>query len=225
MSSLLSPVGPQAPRVYWVRRVVVLVVLVALLLGLRWLLVGRSASSATTGAASPSVSSTPAVSSSATPARSTATAKPTTSKTATATPSGSSTSAAAGPQPCPKADIAVTASTDAATYPVGSTPRLRMRIQNVGSKACTRDIGAGMNTLLITSGSAHVWSSDDCNPGGSPQVATLQPGSSYSVSVTWLGRLSQKGCPSGQPLAQKGSYTLVGSNGDVSSAGAAFSLT
>jgi hypothetical protein len=100
-----------------------------------------------------------------------------------------------------------------------------MRIQNVGSKACLRDVGAAKNELLISSGSTHVWSSDDCNPGGAAQVATLQPGASYSVSVTWLGRLSQKGCPANQPLAQKGSYTLVGRNGDVSSTAAVFSLT
>jgi len=82
-----------------------------------------------------------------------------------------------------------------------------------------------MNELVITSGDTRVWSSDDCNTAGSSQVATLQPGQSYSVSVTWLGRLSEKGCPADQPLAQKGSYKLVGRNGDITSAPAAFSLT
>ena len=223
MSTLLHPVGPQGPGVYWVRRALVLLVVLALLLGLRWLLFGRSSAaspdaSPTQGqspAASPSVpATTPASSPSSSPST-----KPSTKPSTSPSPSSTGTPA------CAVKDIKVTASTDAASYPAGSTPRLRMRIQNAGTKACTRDVGAAQNELIITSGAKHIWSSDDCSPGGSAQVATLQPGASYSVSVTWLGRLSQKGCPANQPLATKGSYTLVGRNGDVSSAGAAFSLT
>jgi hypothetical protein len=108
---------------------------------------------------------------------------------------------------------------------VGATPHLRMRIENTSSKACTRDLGAAQNELTITSGSAHVWSSDDCNPGGTPQVETLAPGQSYSVAVTWLGKLSQPGCPANQPNATKGTYKLVGRNGTIHSTPAAFSLT
>ena len=74
-------------------------------------------------------------------------------------------------------------------------------------------------------GDARLLRQVDVGGGGSQQVATLQPGQSYSVSVTWLGRLSQKGCPADQPLAQKGTYKLVGRNGDITSAPAAFSLT
>lgn len=119
----------------------------------------------------------------------------------------------------------MTASTDAATYPVGSTPRLRMKIQNTSQTACRRDIGADKNELIITSGVAHVWSSDDCSAAGSPEIATIAPGQSFSVAVTWLGHLSQPGCPANQPAATKGNYKLVGRNGTVKSDPAVFSLT
>jgi hypothetical protein len=119
----------------------------------------------------------------------------------------------------------VTASTDAASYPTGSTPRLRMKIENSSSRACVRDVGAPQNELVLTSGSVRVWSSDDCNPGGTPQVVTMAPGQSYSVSVTWLGHLSKKGCPANQPMAAKGTYKLTGRNGDITSAPATFALT
>jgi hypothetical protein len=82
-----------------------------------------------------------------------------------------------------------------------------------------------LNELVITSGSARVWSSDDCNEGGSAQVVTLKPDQSYSVSVTWLGRVSKKGCPADQPLADAGTYKLTGRNGDVKSDPATFALT
>ncbi len=216
----MHPVGPQSPGTYWVRRVLVILVILALALGVRWLLTGRSGSPT----ASPTTSPVATGSSSPTPSTS-ATPSPTPSKTASASPSKTASATSTGIQACPDSAITVTASTDAASYTVGSTPRLRMRIQNTGSAACTRDIGAAQNELVISSGDTRVWSSDDCNQGGNPQIATLAPDQSYSVSVTWLGRLSAKGCPADQPLAEAGTYKLVGRNGEVTSEPAVFSLT
>jgi hypothetical protein len=215
----MHPVGPQSPGTYWLRRLLVLAVVVALLLGIRWLLVGGDEEPTASGTQSPSPSASPtstAPDASGSPTA-TPTASPTTSPTATAAP---------GPDgQCADAAISVTATTDAASYTVGSTPRLRMRIENTSGKACKRDVGAAQNELVITSGSTRVWSSDDCNPGGDPNVVTLEPGQSYSVSVTWLGRLSQKGCPADQPLAEAGTYKLTGRNGEVTSEPAVFALT
>lgn len=212
MSTLINPVGPQSPGTYWLRRLLVLAVVIALLLGIRWFLTGRDAEpeAAASPSASPSATAEPSASPSATEASS-------------AAPSGSATATPGGQ--CADSAITVTASTDAASYAVGATPRLRMRIENTSGSACTRDVGAAENELVITSGDARVWSSDDCTPGGDPNVVTLQPGQSYSVSVTWLGRLSQKGCPADQPLAEAGTYKLTGRNGAVVSQPAVFALT
>ena len=208
----MRPVGPQSPGTYWLRRLLVLAVVVALLLGVRWLLTGGDAEPAAGGSPSPS----PSASATETPA-------PSESPSASPTATGSATPAPDGQ--CADSAIAVTASTDAASYTVGSTPRLRMRIENTSGTACKRDVGAAQNELVITSGSTRVWSSDDCNPGGDPNVVTLEPGQSYSVSVTWLGNLSQKGCPADQPLAEAGTYKLTGRNGEVTSEPAVFALT
>jgi len=204
----MHPTGPQSPGVYWVRRALVVVVLLVALLGVRWLLTGRGGG--TPSATPPTPTPTSSTSHSSTPTTSTSSApKP--------TPTGAVA--------CTKEQISVTASTDAASYPVGSTPRLRMTIENTSSTPCTRDIGAAQNELLITSGTARVWSSDDCSPGGGSQVVTMAPGQSYSVAVTWLGKLSAKGCPANQPAATKGTYKLTGRNGDLTSAPAVFALT
>lgn len=211
MSTLLRPVGSKPPGTYWVRRALVLLIVLALVLGIRQLFF--SGGSASTAAPEPTGSSSaePDPNGSASPSTS-ASPKP-------------SSSASSGIGPCKNNQIQVTSSTDAASYQVGATPQLRMRIKNISKSACQRDVGSKNNELVITSGSARVWSSDDCNTGGSAQVVTLQPGQSYSVNVTWLGRLSQKGCPPDQPIADAGTYKLVGRNGDVSSDGAVFSLT
>ncbi len=217
---MLHPRGPLPPGVYWVRRLLALLVVVALLLGVRWVY-QRTFGSSGSSDASPTTSptSSPSTSPTKSPSASPTSASPTTS------PSGSASPSTTAVPLCADSAIAVTASTDAASYPVGSTPRLRMRIQNTSSKPCRRDIGAGQNELVITSGSTRVWSSDDCNPGGAAQVQTIQPGQSYSVTVTWLGKLSKKGCPADLPEAQAGSYKLTGRNGTVTSKPATFALT
>jgi hypothetical protein len=211
---MLNPVGPQSPGVYWLRRALVLLVLLLVVLGVVGLLGGRGGDPAPTAAPvapspSPSPSSSsPAASSSADP---TSSASP--DKTKTKTPA------------CKDSAVAVTASTDAASYQVGSTPRLRMQITNKSSSACKRDIGADANELIINLGETKFWSSDDCSPGGKSDVVTLEADQSYSVSLTWLGRASAPDCPADQPAAKAGSYNLVGRNGDVLSKPEPFSLT
>ncbi len=218
MSTLLHPVGPQSPGVYWLRRIIAIAVVVALLVGIKLAFFNGGGGSTAAPGPTPSPTSTPSAS-----ATKSGSPEPTTTGSASPTKSASPTSG--GTPLCKDSQITVTASTDAATYQVGATPRLRMRIQNTSDSSCRRDIGAAKNELVITSGNTQVWSSDDCNPGGDPQVVTLKPQQSYSVSVTWLGRLSAKNCPADQPLAQAGTYKLTGRNGEVVSEPAVFSLT
>lgn len=217
----MHPRGPLPPGVYWVRRVVAVLVIIAILAAARWgyQRIFRSASSSSPNPSpTASVTTTPSTSTSPTPSP---------SKTTTPSPSKSTSPSASAStlRSCANSDIRVTASTDAASYVVGSTPKLRMRIQNISSTPCRRDLGAAANELVITSGTAHVWSSDDCNPATTNDVQTMQPDQSFSVTVTWLGRLSAKGCPANQPYAQPGSYKLTGRNGGVTSAPAIFALT
>ena len=221
MSSFISPVGPQGPGVYWLRRALVVVAILATLLALRWLIFGRGEATSDV-AASPSTSSSPAPATES--AKPTPSVDATTPAGSTATPAPVASSGNASPQ-CANSDISVSVSTDAASYTVGSTPQLHLKIQNSSGTACYRDIGAGMNELHIKSGGYHVWSSDDCNVGGAPQMSLLAPAQSYSVTVTWPGVLSAKGCPANQPVAKGGSYNLYGRNGSVISAPAVFSLT
>jgi len=214
---MMSPVGPQPSSVYWIRRAIVLLAIIATLLALRWLIFGRGGAGSDVAAGPTSSTSPTQVSQSANPTSSPATAS------SSAAPTSNST--ADGAPQCGNADIAVTVSTDSASYAVGSTPKLHLKIQNTSGTACYRDIGAGMNELHIKSGGYHVWSSDDCNAGGAPDVTLLQPAQSYSVTVTWPGILSASGCPGNQPVAKAGSYDLYGRNGDVISSPAVFSLT
>lgn len=201
----MTPRGPEPPSVYWVRRLAVVLVVITVLAGLWWLVAGRSGSDA---AASPD----PTSSASVTPEPS-----PSTSVTQTAAPDPSTL--------CPDSSIAVAATTDASTYPVGATPRLTLTIQNVGTFACTRDIGPKANSLTITTGGFPVWSSDACNASTTSKPAIMQAGEKVATSITWNGRESPKNCSNKGALAEAGSYDLTGANDLVQSDKTPFALT
>ena len=211
VSTFLHPTGPEPPMVYWIRRGAIVLVVLTLLVALFWF-IGSLRGGDTPTAAQPSGSAEPETSASAEP-----------SGSAEASPSAS---ASGEPVECLDSAIKVEATTDSSTYPVGATPALTLTIINKGDVACKRDVGPKANELEITSGGYHVWSSDDCNASSKSKVVTLEPGDKVASSITWDGRLSQKGCPDpeGDP-AKAGSYDLVGRNGKVDSSQTPFSLT
>jgi hypothetical protein len=205
----MHPTGPEPASVYWIRRGAIVLVVVTLVVALWWLVGSLFGGGSDTSADS---GSEPSSSASAAPDASASVA--------------ASEAADAEPVECLDSAITVEATTDASTYPVGSTPRLTLTIINSGDVACKRDVGPKANELEITSGGYHVWSSDDCNASSKSKVVTLKPGDKVASSITWNGRLTQKGCPDGEgDEAKAGSYDLVGRNGKVTSEQTPFSLT
>ncbi len=207
---MMSPRGPEAPTVYWVRRGAVILVSLTVIIGLWWMLAGGSDPA-------PTAQPTPAVSTSA-------------SAVATAAPASTTSAAPVVPVAdptglCPDASIGVTATTDSSTYLVGSTPRLTLTIQNIGTFACTRDVGPKANALTITSGGYPVWSSDDCNASVATKDTVLQPGGRVASSITWEGRQTPQNCSNQGAFAKAGSYELIGSNLTVKSDPTPFAIT
>ena len=211
VSTLLHPSGPEPASVYWIRRAAILAVLLTVVVLLWWTLGALFGGGGDEPATEPGAQ--PSASASASPA-------------ASGDPTSSSPAADAEPVACLDSAIAVEATTDASTYAVGSTPRLTLTISNTGDVACKRDVGPKANELEITSGGYHVWSSDDCNASSKSKVVVLEPGDKVASSITWNGRLSQKGCPDGEgAVAKAGRYDLVGRNGKVTSEPTPFALT
>lgn len=205
----MHPNGPEPPSVYWVRRAAILVVLLTVVVGLWWLV------GALTGSSTPTSSET------------TVAEEPIEVVDATVVAESTAPAAPAEPQPCPESAIEVGATTDASTYAVGSKPKLTLTITNIGTVACIRDVGPKANELVITSGGYHVWSSDDCKASGKTNETVLEPGATVASSITWSGRLTQKGCPSGEEgaKAKAGRYDVQGRNGKVRSEQTPFALS
>lgn len=130
--AVLHPVGPHEPRVYWTRRVVLLLAVLVVLI-----LFGVYACSGGSGR----------------PAGTSRGTTPTTTPTPTAsTPAAVTT--------CPRTAVTVAASTDATTYPAGALPRLIATIRTTGTSACT--LPAGAISWEIVSGPDVVFTTAGC---------------------------------------------------------------
>ena len=215
MSGLFVPIGPEPGFVYWIRRITLLLAVGTLIFGIWWIATGRAAEEQ----AAPAPDSSPsAPSASAEPSQSPSAPPP--SPVAT-----EATDLTGTPVDCQDSSIKVRAKTDKSTYVVGETPVLKLTIINIGEVACKRDVGPKANELEVTSGGYHVWSSDDCSASDASKIMVMKPGEKVSSSITWNGRLSQKGCPSEGAEAKAGRYDVIGRNGAVESDGNPFSLT
>ena len=236
--AVLHPVGPLPATVYWRRRVGVIVVAVFVLALVVWLLVSL------TGAPSPdplaqrsalgesrSASSTTIAPAATPPTTAAPTASPTASVPAAApaaTPVAVAPApAAAAPPVCPDAAIKLTAQVAAPSYPVGQQPVFRILVTNTSAVACTRDLDAGLQQVLVYSAdhATRLWSSNDCFPGKSVDVPMVNPGEVKTYSVKWSGTSSEPTCQAARTPLPAGVYTVVVRLGGVTSQPVPFTLT
>ena len=205
----MDPVGPLPPSTYWRRRLLLLVVVLLVLLVVTRACGVWGGSNASTPTPTPSPSPTATATRTATP---------------TPTPSKSTKPTTTAIKACTDAEVLVFARPAKAQYPVGGPVSIKYVVTTTSDTACTRDIGSAKDEVVITSDGRRVWSSDDCNPGGSPDVRPISRTSPYAVTVTWDGTVSQPGCPSPKPKAPAGSYLSTGRNGEVTGPGSRFTL-
>jgi len=192
MSTFRNPVGPQSSKVYWRRRLVVglgvLAVIVIIIL-----IVSRPGSS--DPAKKASGSSTPT---------STASAPAATAKDSDA---------------CVPSKIKLEAIVDKASYPAGVNPMISMRITNASTAACTMNLGSTQQELKITSGSETYWDSKDCQTGAVDAPTVLKPGQVLTTpAIAWdRTRSSTTTCSASRPPVTAGgaSYHLTVKLGDI----------
>ncbi|HEY8717512.1 hypothetical protein [Pengzhenrongella sp.] len=209
MSTMLRPVGPNPPRVYWIRRIVVTVVFLAvvagLVFGVVWVVAFVGARAAGSPAADPPAAQAPAA--------------------AAAANDANANKAPAIPVDCKAADLELSLVTDAATYPAGANPVLTATITNTGSKACTVDGGDVKRVLVVRSGGDRIWASKDCATADTAsKQLLLAPGAREVAKVPWARDRSAKSCPSGLPAPKAGTYAATMTLLGVTTEPAAFTL-
>ncbi len=226
-------VGPLPPAVYWRRRAIVLGGLLLVVLLIAYACSGSNTSNASGPQNSPSTNpivtlptSTPGLPSefpsqfpSGLSSQSTGALPPSTPSSDGPLPSANpSPSVVSGPIPlCTDDQIKVTpviSSTSPTTSSLihGGTFDLKLKIRNVSTVTCRRDVGSAPEELSIASadGTIH-WSSDDCAPASSKQqdIRTFAPDIEIYADVKWSS-YSTNGCTKTATPAPVGTYTLTG---------------
>ncbi|MBN9239642.1 MAG: hypothetical protein BGO97_08085 [Micrococcales bacterium 70-64] len=191
MSTFRNPVGPQSSRVYWRRRLVVLLGLLAVIL-IVVLIVVRPGSGATTPSPKPSSSA--------------------------GAPSGNPTDAATPPE-CDPTKVTVDAATDSTSYEAGVNPVLSFTLKSLSD--CTMSVGSDVQEFTITSGDELIWTSKDCQTAPVPATIVLKAGVPQAgPSITWdRTRSSADTCDSTRDavIAGGASYHLTVTVGESTS--------
>jgi hypothetical protein len=219
---VLHPVGPLSPAVYWRRRALLLGLLLAVLVGGGWLTVAAvRGSTGSTAAAPPAgqATGTPSLeqvvpSLAAVQVPTVAPASP--SQAATQATSSGSAAPVAGPTivpgvPCTDDMISVAVRAGASSVAVGSKPTLELVVTNTSPVACVRAVDKGLQEIvLLETGGARVWGSNDCFPEANSDTRTLAAGQAVVFPVVWGGLSSEPTCTAPRKPPAPGSYVLRG---------------
>ncbi len=184
---VLRPAGHLPARVYWVRRLVVVLLAVAVVvlavIGVKALTGSDPASGA--DATAGSADEQPGETTDEQPA-----------------------DTEEGPVACDPATLGVALAADATTYAAGALPTFTITLVNNGSDACLIDAGDTQREILITSGSDRIWSSKDCATGEALSLL-VGAGQSDVRTVQWDRLRSAEGCAGERAAARSGTYQAV----------------
>lgn len=187
-----SPRTRQSPAVYRRRRLVLLLVLIAIV-AVIWLLIaqpwrGAASEQAQTPMSADEIAQYLPIPDDTTPS---STQTPTSETTADAAPVDPATTPLAAATPtaksCVAKDLTVDAVTDQDTYGAGQNPQLSIRLTNNSAQDCTLNVGTSGQAFTITSGSDVWWRSTDCQTEPSDMVVLIAAGQSVSSAapLTW----------------------------------------
>ncbi|WP_104524562.1 MucR family transcriptional regulator [Blastococcus atacamensis] len=211
---MLHPVGPLPAAVYWRRRLVVLVLLVAVVGGLGWGTVwfldrrsGVSEAAASTTTARPT--ELPALDR-VVPSAAAAVRTPAAPSEPTSPPSAPAAPARPAGGPCAD-DVLLLEVRTPGQAAVGSKPTFQLVVGNTGSVPCVRALDKELQELvLVGAGGNRVWGSNDCFPESSDEPRTLAPGEVVVVPVVWGGLTSEPTCTAPRGAPAPGAYLLRG---------------
>ncbi|WP_026037567.1 hypothetical protein [Salinibacterium sp. PAMC 21357] len=195
MSTFRNPVGPQSSSVYWRRRLILGLGLLAVIVIILLIVFGPKASNEPT-----------------------ATAPSETTDTESSAPVATD---ASGSVVCDPAKLTLEAITDATSYAEGQRPQLSFSLKSTMTEPCVVDAGSDIQKFVVTSGSDEIWNSTHCQTDGEARSVVLQPGVPVqSSSIEWdRTRSAADTCESDRPVVSAGgaSYHLEVSVGDIES--------
>lgn len=212
MSGLLRPVGRLPASVYWVRRLLLLALLTALVVLLFRMFGGDDPRS--TAAPGPS---TPSVGPPGTPPPSSTPAPPTSEPTSD--PSTEPVGDKGGR--CAAGDVRLVAMPAVRRLPAGRGMNLHVRMAAVRG-SCTATVDPSRLIVTVTSGRDRIWTTAHCVRTVSRATLVLSATHDSAITVPWDGRRSTVNCIPGQPFAKRGTYVIQGIYDGIASTPQAF---
>ena len=217
MTPITRPRGPLPARVYWVRRLLLLVIVLGLVFGVARLLGGGGSGepgpSASPVAADPT--STPTtLGPTPTPTAASATPTPTVASSGASPSSGgtrASTPASALAAPsgtCENSDVSVVPSVASPAY-AGRPVILSLRLTTKVAPACSWVVSPANLAVKVTSGDSRFWSTQDCVGAVPKQAVVVRKDAPTTVSMAWNGLRSDADCTRSTSWADPGYYHVV----------------
>jgi len=210
MPTTVRPRGPLPARVYWTRRLLVLVVPVLLVVVLARVLGGSSdgKDEATATATQAGATTAPSLAPSAGP---TAGVAPGTGKKGKRGKKDQA-EVTAPPEPvlaeptgpCTESDIVATPVLTSAAG--GADVPITINLRTLVTEACTWQASPETMTVTITSGSDYIWSSRECPASIAPQDVVVRQAVDAPVVVTWSAKRSDEECTKFTDWAMPGFY-------------------
>lgn len=225
MSSVVRPSGPLPPRVYWVRRLALLIVVVLVVYALLQLLGGERAPAAG-GQPGPATTPRPAVAHDAVdhanrpgrqqkdgqqtrqrpPSKHGASTK---HRQPTKQPQHKTAHRLAEPDgPCRPGEVLVRPVVSSGNE-AGAPVEIRLRMRTNERLACTLSVGPGNLVVKVTSGSDGIWTSDECPDAILPADLVIRRAKPITYRVGWPGQRSAPRCPLQTEAALPGTYVAA----------------
>jgi hypothetical protein len=225
MGTVLHPVGPEPVRTYWIRRALILgVVLIVVIIVLAVVIgsIGSPAAADDPPPGDPSLSAASSSSTGVSPAAITPTATPTpyggSSASTASTPSLKSTPTSlartAAPSPTPTKIVPVACQPATLRATLTGKQRLKPKAHNTFALslingapiACVLTVNPQNFELKIYSGTDRIWRSKDCASLVKPTTKTLASQQALEWKMTWNGRRSRAGCKQRPEIPRPGTY-------------------
>jgi hypothetical protein len=218
LAGTVRPAGPMPQAVYWRRRAMALLVVLAVLSLIAWAFSGAlgAAAAGRASAGGASAGSASAGSTSVSGSRGSG------SGTAGGGSRGGQrpSAAAAGPKrarACPHGGVVLSVFASQSAYAGAQLPQFTVDVVATGRPTCTFDVGARHVVLVIRSGSRKVWSSADCAAGTGSLRSDLQRGVPTVIPISWNRQASAPGCAARDAPAAAGTYTATAVDGALAS--------
>jgi hypothetical protein len=216
--------NPQA-AVYWRRRLVALVIGLAVLALIAWAFSGALGGGAT-GTGHPAAGHGAAGHGTGSSGQGGSGQGGAAAAPAAAASAGTQGSHAAGhhaqaatgqPTSCHHGDVVLSLVPGQESYSPGQLPQFSVDVVSTSPATCTFNVGASHVALVIRSGSVRVWSSADCVQGAGNLASDLQRGVPTVLSISWNRQASSPGCPATSEHMPAGTYTATVADGRLTS--------